>query len=199
MCRENGVHFLPSDDRGVNIASTQHIGQLPGSTRRELHVDHHAQPPTPGALARCRGRDTRDRAVLHARGRTLCGIFEVHGRHRRRKRAGTGKPPEERYVARTVSFQSKSPAHRKRYRAFLLPDTGEIDDNEAYEMTRHLEELAPPRAREGLALVRAGREGTYWQAKDGLIVRVAARERDRDAETAQRELLELACRDAAGQ
>ena len=66
-------------------------------------------------------------------------------------------------------------------------------------MTRHLEELAPPRAREGLALVRAGREGTYWQAKDGLIVRVAARERDRDAETAHRELLELACRDAAGQ
>ena len=66
-------------------------------------------------------------------------------------------------------------------------------------MTRHLEELAPPRAREGLALVRAGREGTYWQAKDGLIVRVAARERDRDAETAQRELLELACRDAAEQ
>ena len=66
-------------------------------------------------------------------------------------------------------------------------------------MTRHLEELAPPRAREGLALVRAGREGTYWQAKDGLIVRVAARERDRDAETAQRELLELACRYAAGQ
>ena len=66
-------------------------------------------------------------------------------------------------------------------------------------MTRHLEELAPPRAREGLALVRAGREGTYWQAKDGLIVRVAARERDRDAETAQRESLELACRDAAGQ
>ena len=66
-------------------------------------------------------------------------------------------------------------------------------------MTRHLEELAPPRAREDLALVRAGREGTYWQAKDGLIVRVAARERDRDAETAQRDLLELACRDAAGQ
>jgi len=66
-------------------------------------------------------------------------------------------------------------------------------------MTRHLEELAPPRAREDLALVRAGREGTYWQAKDGLIVRVAARERDRDAETAQRDLLELACSDAAGQ
>ncbi len=64
-------------------------------------------------------------------------------------------------------------------------------------MTRHLEELAPPRARDDLALVRAGREGTYWQAKDGLIVRVAARERE--AEAAQRELLVLACRDAAGQ
>jgi hypothetical protein len=79
----------------------------------------------------------------------------------------------------------------------LLSDTGETDDNEAHEMTRHLEELAPPRARDDLALVRAGREGTYWQAKDGLIVRVAARERD--AEAAQRELLVLACRDAAGQ
>jgi len=81
----------------------------------------------------------------------------------------------------------------------LLPDTGETDDNEAHEMTRHLEELAPPRARDDLALVRAGREGTYWQARDGLIVRVAARERDREAEAAQRELLVLACRDAAGQ
>ena len=60
-----------------------------------------------------------------------------------------------------------------------------------------MEELAPPRARDDLALVRAGREGTYWQAKDGLIVRVAARERE--AEAAQRELLVLACRDAAGQ
>jgi len=66
-------------------------------------------------------------------------------------------------------------------------------------MTRDLEELTPPRARDDLALVRAGREGTYWQAKDGLIVRVAARERDRDAEATQRELLMLACRDAAGQ
>ncbi len=66
-------------------------------------------------------------------------------------------------------------------------------------MTRHLEELAPPRARDDLALVRAGREGTYWQAADGLIVHLAAREADHDAECAQRELLALACRDAAGQ
>ena len=70
-------------------------------------------------------------------------------------------------------------------------------------MTRHLEKLARPRARDDLALVRAGREGTYWQAADGLVVRLAAPEApdaaDRDTEAAQRELLVLACRDAAGQ
>jgi hypothetical protein len=66
-------------------------------------------------------------------------------------------------------------------------------------MTRLLEELAPPRARDDLALVRAGREGTYWQAADGLIVRLAAHETDRDAVTAQRELLALACGDAIEQ
>ena len=41
--------------------------------------------------------------------------------------------------------------------------------------------------------------GTYWQAADGLIVRLAAREADPDAEATQRELLMLACRDAGGQ
>ena len=66
-------------------------------------------------------------------------------------------------------------------------------------MTRPLEELMPPRARDDLSLVRAGRDGTYWQAADGLIVRVAAREAERDAEAAQRELLTLACRDASAQ
>jgi hypothetical protein len=69
----------------------------------------------------------------------------------------------------------------------------------AQEMTRYVAELARPRAREDLALVRAGRDGTYWQAADGLIVRIAAREAERDAETAQRELLALACRDANAQ
>jgi hypothetical protein len=66
-------------------------------------------------------------------------------------------------------------------------------------MTRHLAELAPPRARDDLALVRAGREGTYWQAADGLIVRIAAHEAQGDAPTTQRELLTLACRDANAQ
>jgi hypothetical protein len=66
-------------------------------------------------------------------------------------------------------------------------------------MTRHLMELARPRARSDLALVRGGREGTYWQAADGLIVRLATREADREIEAAQRELLALACRDAGEQ
>jgi hypothetical protein len=66
-------------------------------------------------------------------------------------------------------------------------------------MTRHPETLAPPRDRDDLVLVRGARNGTYWQSPDGLIVRVAARESDRDAELTQRKLLELACRDAREQ
>jgi len=85
----------------------------------------------------------------------------------------------------------------------LLPEASWIDYDEEHKMTRHLEELARPRMRDDVALVRAGREGTYWQAADGLVVRLAAPEppgvADRDAEAAQRELLVLACRDAAGQ
>jgi hypothetical protein len=65
-------------------------------------------------------------------------------------------------------------------------------------MTRLLEELAPPRARDDCELIRAGRAGTYWQAADGLIVRVTAAETMAEAEAAQRALLELACRDANG-
>ena len=73
----------------------------------------------------------------------------------------------------------------------------EFDDLEAHEMTRHPDTLAPPRDRDGLVLVRGTRDGTYWQAPDGLIVRVAAREAEDNRE--ERELLELACRDAAEQ
>lgn len=46
---------------------------------------------------------------------------------------------------------------------------------------------------------RAGREGTYWRAADGLLVRVAAPETDRAAEVEQRELLTLAGHEAVGQ
>jgi hypothetical protein len=81
----------------------------------------------------------------------------------------------------------------------LLPDASDSEKNEAQKMTRILQELLRPRARDDLALVCAGREGTYWQAADGLIVRLATPETDRDAESVQRELLTLACHDAVGQ
>ena len=66
-------------------------------------------------------------------------------------------------------------------------------------MTRTLLDLVRPRPRDDLELVRGGREGTYWQAADGLIVRVSAAENARDEEATQRALLALACRDAAEQ
>jgi hypothetical protein len=66
-------------------------------------------------------------------------------------------------------------------------------------MTRIWEELElPGRLDEGVRL-RAPREGTYWQLKDGLIVRVAAGETVEAAVAAQRALLALAVRDAVEQ
>ena len=47
--------------------------------------------------------------------------------------------------------------------------------------------------------LRAPREGTYWQLKDGLIVRVAAGEAVPDAEREHRALLALAVGDAMEQ
>jgi hypothetical protein len=43
-------------------------------------------------------------------------------------------------------------------------------------------ETPPPRGREDLALVRGGRSGVWWQAPDGLTVRLAAPEREPAAE-----------------
>ncbi len=51
---------------------------------------------------------------------------------------------------------------------------------------------------EGVRL-RAPREGTYWQLKDGLIVRVAAGEAVQHAVDEQRALLALAALDAVEQ
>ncbi len=100
-------------------------------------------------------------------------------------------------VASTVP--SRKPGRLPRLRAFLLPEANESDDDEGQEMTRILTESTRPRARDDLVLVRAGREGTYWQAADGLIVRLAAPEADHADESAQRELLTLACHDAVKQ
>ena len=66
-------------------------------------------------------------------------------------------------------------------------------------MTRHPEALAPPRDRDDLLLVRAAGGGTYWQAPDGLIVRVAASESEHETHAVAREILTLACRDAEAQ
>jgi hypothetical protein len=65
-------------------------------------------------------------------------------------------------------------------------------------MTKVLNEVARPRGREDSTLVRSSREGTYWQAADGLVVRVAAGEAREEAEAAQRALFLLACREAEG-
>ena len=53
----------------------------------------------------------------------------------------------------------------------------------------------PLKAGEAVRL-RAPRDGTYWQLRDGLIVRVAAVEMVQDAMDHQRALLALAVRDA---
>lgn len=56
-------------------------------------------------------------------------------------------------------------------------------------------ELPRPPHRDDLTLRRD--EGLYWQARDGLIVRVAAPETDAaERERAQRELWQLSCREA---
>ena len=65
-------------------------------------------------------------------------------------------------------------------------------------MTRTIEELRRPYDRTHYELVNAGRDGTYWQAEDGLIVRLAASETVDQAEDAARVLLELAVRSATG-
>jgi hypothetical protein len=63
-------------------------------------------------------------------------------------------------------------------------------------MTKLWDEFELPfRLGEGVRL-RAPREGTYWQLKDGLIVRVAAGETVQAAEVEQRALLALAIGDA---
>ena len=81
----------------------------------------------------------------------------------------------------------------------MLPGLTEYDENEAQKMTRLWDEIElPGRLGESVRL-RAPREGTYWQLKDGLIIRVAAEEAVQDAEVEQRALLALAVRDAVEQ
>ena len=66
-------------------------------------------------------------------------------------------------------------------------------------MTRLWDELEVPGRLGEAVRLRAPREGTYWQLKDGLIVRVAASETVEAAVAAQRALLALAVGDAVEQ
>jgi len=43
-------------------------------------------------------------------------------------------------------------------------------------MKRRHTMFTPPRGRSECTCIRSGREGTYWQAADGLVVRLAAAE-----------------------
>ena len=73
------------------------------------------------------------------------------------------------------------------------------DDNEAHKMARLLEELERPYGRDHFELIRAGRDGIYRRAADGLIIRLAAAEGIHEAERIGRALFDLACRYASGQ
>jgi hypothetical protein len=65
-------------------------------------------------------------------------------------------------------------------------------------MTKLWDELELPGRLGESVRVRTPREETYWQLRDGLIIRVAAGESAKEAEDEQRALLALAVRDATG-
>ena len=66
-------------------------------------------------------------------------------------------------------------------------------------MTRLWDEFDVPLKLGESVRLRAPRQGTYWQLKDGLIVRVAAGEAVPDAVAEQRALFALAVCDAMEQ
>ena len=57
-------------------------------------------------------------------------------------------------------------------------------------MRRRLMEPARPQARDDVELVLGGRNGVWWQARDGLQVRIAGSERD-DRATVERARLSV--------
>jgi len=65
-------------------------------------------------------------------------------------------------------------------------------------MASILERLRRPYGREYWELIRSGREGSYWRAADGLIVRLAVAETVHEADHVARVLLKLAVKYAAG-
>jgi hypothetical protein len=120
-------------------------------------------------------------------------------------RNAAGFPDREAPAEGTSNPRRKGPAIQTGAGLFLSPAASENDVDEAHEMTRLWEALERPAGLDRTAgrgdceLVRAGRAGTYWQAADGLVVRVAAAEDAHGSEAAQRALLALAVLDASAQ
>ncbi len=52
-------------------------------------------------------------------------------------------------------------------------------------MKRHYEEPERPCRRDDLELIRAGRDGVWWQARDGMRIRLAAPEQQPVVERAR--------------
>jgi hypothetical protein len=65
-------------------------------------------------------------------------------------------------------------------------------------MASILERIRRPYGREYWELIRSGKEGSYWQAADGLIVRLCVAEAAHEADVVARHLLELAVQYASG-
>jgi len=73
-----------------------------------------------------------------------------------------------------------------------------IDGYEAHKMAHLMETLRRPCGREYWELIRSGKDGSYWQAADGLIVRLCVAEAAHEADVVARHLLELAVQYASG-
>jgi hypothetical protein len=56
-------------------------------------------------------------------------------------------------------------------------------------MKRRCERLEQPRGRDDLALIRRGRDGVWWQAADGMRIRLAAEDREPAIDRARLSLL----------
>jgi hypothetical protein len=80
-------------------------------------------------------------------------------------------------------------ADETRRRAFSFPVAEQITTNEAQEMKRIAQELKKPYDGRDYRLVRAGPQGTYWQAGDGRSVRLAAAEAEAPVERARVSML----------
>jgi hypothetical protein len=97
-----------------------------------------------------------------------------------------GFPDGRRSVNGPILPRAKSPVAEVNGAGLLISGAGAAQDNEAPKMKRANVEFARPHRHRDFEFVRAGPEGAYWLAPDGMMVRVAApeggRARMREAE-----------------